>query len=62
VDEGEEGRIVSTPAREEVDDGPESLKAFNVNGRRVVRWLIGSDGVLVKTAISEEVGSGRKSR
>jgi hypothetical protein len=48
VDEGGEGRIVGTPAGEEVDDGPERLNAFNVNSGRVVRWLIGCNGVLVK--------------
>jgi hypothetical protein len=53
---------VGTPAIEEVDDGPERLKAVNVNSRRVVRWLIGCDGVLVKTGTSEEVRNCRKSR
>jgi hypothetical protein len=37
ADEGGEGRIVGTPAGEEVDDGPESWKAVNVNSRRAVR-------------------------
>jgi hypothetical protein len=61
ADEGGEGRIVGTPAREEDDDGPESWKAVNVNSRRVVMWLIGCDGVLVKTGISEEVRNSRNS-
>jgi hypothetical protein len=61
VDEGEKGRIVSTPAGEEVDDGLESLKAVNVSSRRVVRCLIGCNGVLVKTGISEEVRNSRNS-
>jgi hypothetical protein len=53
---------VGTPAEKEVDDGLESLKAVNVNSRRVARWLIECNGVLVETGISDEVGSSRKSR
>jgi hypothetical protein len=62
ADEGGEGRIVGTPAEEENDDGPERLNAFNVNSRSIVRWLIGCNGVLVETGISEEVRNSRNSR